>query len=79
MPFGLFERACPSISYHTKSQFGRAFDGVILKGIYDSGKSIILRRVYFEMAPFIKGHFDVDFIIALPFLSYVSKKNNPII
>ena len=76
---GLFERACPSISYHTKIQYERA-----LRGIWwcDIGRAFTIQerasfwgRYILKRAPFIKGHFDVDFIIALPFLSYISKKN----
>ena len=75
---GLFERACPSQSYHTKIQYERA-----LKGIWwcDIGRAFTIQerasfwgRYILKRASFIKGHFDVDFIIALTFLSYISKK-----
>ena len=75
---GLFERACPSQSYHTKIQYERA-----LKGIWwcDIGRAFTIQEraslwgsYILKRATFRKGHFDVAFIIAFPFLRYVSKK-----
>ena len=86
-------RACPfkwtrivwkgtpfNIISYKKSIWKRA-----LKGIWcDIGRAFTIQeraslwgRYILERATFVKGHHDVDFTIALPFLSYISEKTIP--
>ena len=82
---GLFERAfereCPSISYQTKIQYERALEGIwwcdIGKAFTIQDRASLSGKYISKRATFIKGHFDVNFKIDLPFLSYVSKKTIP--